>query len=351
MNNTGKTLIILSSGFPKDEADSTCLPFPQLFVKKLKELNPSLNIIVLAFQYPFTSEEYMWHNVRVVPFNGKEKGKLNRLLVWLKVFRKLTLISKENKITGILNLWMGECALVGKYAAKKFNVKSFTWLMGQDAKKGNRYVTLTRPKPGNLIALSDFLAEEFHRNYRIMPLHIIPPAVDTAAFSATVHERNIDIIGVGSLIPLKQFDIFIRIIAKTVEKFPVVNAVICGEGPEKEKLSALIEKAGMQNNIRLVGEKDHKEILQLMQLSKILLHTSAYEGFATVYSEALYAGAHVVCFCKPMNNVFKHQHVVISEAAMVGEVENILADPVLDNSPVLAFSIEATCKSILSLYN
>ena len=51
------TLVILSPGFAANEADTTCLPPMQLFVKALKEICPGLNIIVIAFQYPFFADD------------------------------------------------------------------------------------------------------------------------------------------------------------------------------------------------------------------------------------------------------------------------------------------------------
>jgi glycosyltransferase involved in cell wall biosynthesis len=351
MKRNDKTLVILIPGFPKDEADSTCLPFPQLFVKTLKRENPSLNIIVLAFQYPFNNADYNWHGVNVIPFNGKSKGKINRLLIWRKVLRRLNIIMKENEVLGILNFWMGECALVGKYVSKKYGTRSFTWLMGQDAKKGNRYFSFIKPKAENIIALSDFLAEEFERNYKIRPAHIIPPGIDPDDFRSVTPIREIDIIGVGSLISLKQYDIFIHVIAAISKKYPMIKAMICGKGPERSRLFTLIREAALHTNIVLLDETEHKEVLRLMQHSKILLHTSAYEGFATVYSEALYAGTYVVGFCKPMNEIFKHQQVVASESAMINAVDEILAGIHLDHNPVLTYSIKETCKKIVSLYN
>src|ERR1700712_5334910 len=119
MNESAKTFIILTPGFPANGADSTCLPFPQLFVKTLKHLNPSLKIIVFAFQYPFVKSTYNWHDVTVISFNGRNKGKLSRLLTWRSIRKRLNAIVKENNVTGILNFWLGECGLIGKHAAKK----------------------------------------------------------------------------------------------------------------------------------------------------------------------------------------------------------------------------------------
>jgi glycosyltransferase involved in cell wall biosynthesis len=346
MNNTGKTLIILSPGFPKDEADSTCMPFPQLFVKKLKELNPTLNIIVLAFQYPFTSEEYMWHDVRVIPFNGKNKKKFSRLITWNIIRRRLKKIFLENNVVGILSFWLGECALIGKYAAKKHHVKNFIWLLGQDAKKGNRYFSLIKPAAKNLIALSDFLADEFYRNYKIRPSNIIPPGIDINNFPATATERNIDIIGAGSLIPLKQYEIFIKVVRQLAKENPSIRTVICGDGPEKPLLQEMIDANNLSQNILLYGELSHSTVLELMQQSKVFLHPSSYEGFATVFSEALYAGAHVISFHKPMNAVFKNHHVVSTEIEMTDKAREILADKDCKHENIITSPIEATCRKV-----
>ena len=74
MENKPETIVILSPGFPRNEADSTCMPPQQLFVKALKEICPGLNIIVLAFQYPFFAGEYQWNGVKVISLGGKNKG-------------------------------------------------------------------------------------------------------------------------------------------------------------------------------------------------------------------------------------------------------------------------------------
>jgi len=350
MRSADRTLIILSPGFPANESDSTCMPFPQLFVKTLKKENPSLKIIVLAFQYPFSNTVYNLHGVIVIPFNGKEKGKLNRLLVWRRVWRQINIIMKDNDVSGILSFWLGECALIGKYVAKKFGKRNFTWLLGQDAKLNNRYFSLIKPSADSLIALSDSLSDNFYTNYKIRPQHTIIPGIDINQFTAINVERSIDLLGVGSLIALKQFDVFIHVVAAIALTRPGVKAVICGKGPEKNRLVSMIKKAGLENNIELTDELDHQEVLNLMQRSKILLHTSSYEGFATVYGEALYAGAQVVGFCKPMNVIFRHQHVVSSKAEMIDKVIEILSLPEQDNSRVLINSIEETCKQLYSLY-
>ena len=346
-----KTLIILIPGFPANEVDSTCLPFPQTFVKHLKLLNPGLTIKVLAFQYPFFESVYEWHGVEVHALNGRNRGGFMRLFLWRTIWRRLKKIFREEQISGILSFWMGETALIAKYAAKKYRVPSFTWLMGQDAMKNNRYVSVTRLKRESLIALSDFLAEEYYKNYKIKPAHTIPPGIDPASFPAKPKERKIDILGVGSLIPLKQFDQIIRLVAELSDVHPGIRAVICGEGPERAKLQQLIDDFRLTSRIELTGELDHDSILDIMGESSILVHPSAYEGFGVVFLEALYAGAQVVSYCKPMQIHFNHHHIVKTQAEMRKKLMELLDNKQLNHDSVLIYPIEETCKKILSLYN
>ena len=184
MKKNEKTLIILTPGFPKDESDSTCLPMQQQLVKALKEINPQLNIIVLSFQYPYHTEKYEWFDVKVIPFNGRNKGGLSRLLLRRKITETLKVIHSDTSITGLLSFWYGECAVAGHQFADKYGLKHFCWILGQDAKKENKYPGRAQLRADELIALSDFLQEEFKINHGIKPQHLVPAGIDTKQFDA-----------------------------------------------------------------------------------------------------------------------------------------------------------------------
>jgi len=350
MKENNRALIILTPGFPANETDSTCLPFPQLFVNTLRQVNPSLEVIVLTFQYPFEKKEYQWNNLRVIAFGGKNKGKLNRLMVWRAVLKKIQTIVQQQPVVGILNFWLGECGLIGKYAAKKHRLKHYTWLLGQDARAKNRYVSFIKPHAKSLIAVSDYIAGEFYSNYNIKPANIIPPGVNTKETVVKDRVRDIDVLGAGSLIPLKQYVIFVTVVAKLAITHPSIRAVLCGDGIQRALLQKLIDGTGLSGNIELSGELSNEAVKALMQRSKILLHPSSYEGFATVYTEALYAGAHVIGFCRPMDEIFKNQHVVKTQEEMVARVAALLDDTNLNHDSVITWPIEATCQKVLALY-
>ena len=351
MGESQKTLIILSPGFPADESDSTCIPPQQVFVAALKKTYPALNIVVLAFQYPFVSGQYEWKGMKVIALAGRNKGRVSRLLIWWKAWKILRRLKAKYDLLGILSFWCGEAALVGSRFAKRNHLKHFCWILGQDAQANNSMVKWIAPREGELIALSHFLQKEFLTHHGIRPGHMIPCAVDPTLFKKNAKERNIDLLGVGSLIALKQFDLFIEIIAEIKKKFPSTKAMICGKGPEEQRLAEKINQLGLNENIVLAGEKSHGEVLELMQQTKIFIHSSSYEGFGAVCIEALYAGAHVVSFVKPMNAHIPHWHIVESKEEMVKTVLLLLVDPAIPHDPVLPFDVGATTKLMMKLFN
>ena len=350
MNNRQKALLILTPGFAASEDDSTCLPPQQVFVKALKKNDPELNIIILAFQYPYRKDSYLWNGIKITSFNGKSKNKFKKLVLLLDVWNTLNQLKRENNIIGILNFWLGECALTGSYFGRLNKIKHLTWLLGQDAKEGNKYFSLIKPKGSELIALSDFIAEQVLIKYGITVEQTIPVGVDTSMFHQLQHERDIDVLGAGSLIFLKRYDKFIYSIKELTSHFPKIRARICGYGPEKERLQTLITDLSLTNNITLTGELPHQDVIRLMQRSKVFLHPSSYEGFGSVCAEALFAGCHVISFSKPMKHSIEQWHVVKTSTEMQQKVFEILQDPCVKYKPTTTYAIDDTARQMIRLF-
>lgn len=346
MNKYEKTLVILTPGFAKDEADTTCLPLQQQLIRTLKELNPQINIILLSLQYPFHTKEYTWFNVTVIPLNAKSG--LPKLLLRSRLNATLKQIHDATPITSLLSFWYGECAVAGKKFADKYGLKHFCWILGQDAKKENKYPRQSRLKAGELIALSDFLRDEFEKNHEVRPAHLIPAGINTRLFIGK-KEKDIDILGVGSLIPLKQYDLFIETIAEIKKRIPGLKAMLIGKGPEENRLRTLIEKLGLQSNVIVTGELSYHEVLERMQRAKVLLHPSCYEGFSGVCLEALFAGAHVISFCKAMNQEIEQWHIVSSKQEMVQTSIDVLQGRAIMFKSVLFSSIEELANKMAAL--
>lgn len=343
-----QAFVILTPGFPASGTDSVCLPMQQSFVKTILQSHPQLQVIVLSFQYPYHERSYKWFGATVISFNGRNKGGLPRLLLRKKINAALQKIHGEKQIVGLLSFWLNECAAAGKRFGIERNIPHYCWLLGQDARKGNKYVSRLEVRADELIALSDFLQEEFERNYGIRPFAVIPPGREVNQAETGI--RNIDILGVGSLIPLKQFEIFVAIVAGLKKIFPSIKAELIGAGPDRGKLESLITEYGLKENLSLNGEIRHEEVLQKMTRAKIFLHPSSYEGFSGVCAEALSLGAHVISFCRAMNSEIDQWHIVNTKDEMQRKAMELLSRN-LEHRSSFPYKMEESVSQMLDLFS
>ena len=345
-----KTFIILSPGFPKNETDSTCLPFLQNFVVELNNQFPTIEIVVLAFDYPFVAKEYSWYNTQVFSFNGWQKKILGKLLKWRSVWRRLGEYKKNAEVIGLLSLWCGECAYIATLFSRSNKLLHYCWVLGQDARPGNKYVKRIGPRGGDLIAISDFIQKEFEKNYSIRPLRVIPVGIKSDKKGLTDKKRDIDIMGAGSLITLKRYDLLIEVVYEISKYFPEIQVVIAGKGPEMESLKKMVATLGLEKNITLSGEISHAEVLEMMTRTKVFLHPSNYEGLSAVCLEALQAGCHLISFVRSLENNFDQWYIVESKEEMIAKTKLLLGNPTLQFEPTRTFTIEECVRRVMSLY-
>ncbi len=345
-----KTLVILSPGFPKDEKETNCVPSVQQFVLSIKKNYPYLKIIVFTFQYPFVPLNYTWNGIDVVAFGGKNKSGIWRLFNLWKVYKKLNTIYKLHGNFWLLSFWLTECSLIGKYFCERKKLKYFLWLQGQDAKKENKYIKLIKPKVDKLIAISDFIQEEFERNFNVKPKYVIENGLNTTAFpTLNTNQRSIDIIGVGSLTDVKNYSFFIEIIYELKKTYPVIKVVIVGDGEQKNKLNLLINELHLTNTIELIGLKTHQEVLQLLPDSKLFLHTSKFEGTPAVVMEALYSGCFAFTKQKLANRKIENHTVCTTKIEFVNAIHLCLNKP-LHYKRVLANDMDDSAKKMIDLF-
>jgi len=351
LNLDDKTLVILSPAFPANESEeqSPWVPAKQALIRSLNRNFPTLEIIIITFHYPANTTEYFWQGNRVIPLGKNNKKRAHSLVLWYNAFKRLQRLKKSRNLLGIISFWCTECCLVGSYFGRIYGIRHLCWISGQDAKKDNRFVKRIRPKANELVAMSDFLTDAFYTNHSIRPQYLIPDAIETTLFPAEQFNRTIDILGAGNLTPLKQYTIFVAVIASIKSKITNLNAVLCGKGIEEQKIKEQVQQHELENTIRLTGLLSHKEVLLLMKQTKILLHTSAYEGFGNVCIEALYAGAHVISFTKPMKENIPHWHIVSTKEEMIAKALNILQNEQTQYTPVLPFDINDSAKKFISI--
>ena len=342
-------LVILTPGFPADESDSTCLPMQQQLVLQLQRSSPLLHITVLSLQYPYFKKIYNWNGISVTSFNGQNKGGIRRLLLRRKLKNVLEQIHAQRPINAVLSFWYGECSWVAHSFAKKNGTKHVCWILGQDAKKENRYPRRLKLEPSSLAALSDFIQDEFEKNHSIRPDAVIMPGVTGAQQNSADALPDIDLLAAGSLIPLKQFDIFIEVVAELKSKIPPLRAMLIGDGPERDRLEQLVLEKGLNESIKFAGELPHHEVLKQMKRARVFVHPSTYEGFGMVCMEALAAGCQVISFVKPMKREIPKWIIAPNKQDMILKAYDLLSVPNKAGSPVVVSTIEDTVNSFRKL--
>lgn len=290
-------IIFLVPGFPQNEEDTECIPLLQSYILYFARLNPAIKTAVITFQYPYFIKHYRWHGIDVYSAGGKNKRRLCRIFTWARVIYYFLRLHIRFEISVIHSFWLTECAWVGQWLAKAFKLKHVATIGGQDAKPTNRFLKALDFAEMRLTCWSKFSAEVFHHSTGHVINNIIPIGLDYHQFNTitVTSERTIDILGVGSLISIKNFALFIELVAALTNEFPNLSACIIGEGPQRPELEQLIQGHN-HRQIQLLGQLRRREVIHQMTQSKILLHTSFFESQGYVFMEALYCGMSVVSF-------------------------------------------------------
>ena len=345
MNN--KHILIITPGFPADENDFLCIPPLQEFLKSINSRFSSLLITVITLHYPYQSQQYSWNGLQIVSMAGKNKP-LKKPLLWRKTINEAKLINKINPINVIHSLWLGECAMIGNILAKKFNCDHICTLMGQDVKRSNKYLKLLKNKNIKIVAISKNQSQQYFYLTKINTDAIINWGIDDIPFGKG--ERDVDLLAIGSLIPLKNYLLFIRLVEKVNHKYPDIKCVIVGSGPEEFKLRQFARKNNVQNNIEFKGILNRYEIFKLMQRSKIFIHPSTFEGSGFVFTEALANGLNIVSFNVGIAQSNPKWFIAEDEEDFISLTLNLLATE-LDFNPVNLFPLDVTVSRYASLYN
>lgn len=105
---------------------------------------------------------------------------------------------------------------------------------------------------------------------------------------------------VGRMIEMKGHRFTIDALSIVVKKFPKVQLVFVGDGPEKPKIKKQIEELGLADNIQFVGYRN--DAMHFMANSDITLVSSTAEAFGIVYIESFEVKTPVITFDVPAGN-------------------------------------------------
>lgn len=147
---------------------------------------------------------------------------------------------------------------------------------------------------------------------------VIPNAVDTAkfipnpsmrptdgtseSFSRLTLRKNqklilelfvVNVIVISRLVYRKGIDLLAGVIPK-LKPMKNVHFIIGGDGPKRNLLEEVREKANMQDRIRILGALSHSEVREVLWQGHIFLNTSLTEAFCMAIVEGASCGLQVV---------------------------------------------------------
>lgn len=346
MLNSKKHILILTPGFPSEEKDYICIPPLQEYLLKFKSVYPSHQITVISLHYPFTKRKYEWNGIPVISLGGKNLS-IKKPLLWYKIINTAKKINKYYPADIIHSLWLGECAMIGNYLSNKFKCRHICTLMGQDVKRSNRYLKLSENNKIELVALSKNQSEQFFNLTNKTVNAIIHWGIEDQPLSYT--QRDIDILAVGSLIPLKNYSLLIQMLEKLIQTNPAIKCFLVGSGPEEKLLKRKALEKGVYKHLEFTGQLSRVEIFKLMQRSRIFVHTSKFEGSGYVFAEALANGMNIISFNVGYANQSQKWFIASDEENFIRITGELLSSN-LDLSPLNLFPVDYTVNKYASLY-
>lgn len=153
-------------------------------------------------------------------------------------------------------------------------------------------------------------------------------------------DKRIDVLWVGTIKPLKQPELFIKL----AQRLPEFRFRMAGGPPNANNHDAyyckIKEQAAIVPNLEFMGFIPFAEIRKHFDETRLLVNTSEFEGFPNTFLQAWVRGIPAISFIDPRVS-FEGQEVSITVSS-IDELESKINE--LLNSPVQYASIGSTCK-------
>lgn len=338
-----KHLVFICPGFAAHEQDSSTISSLQDLLMSLTTHHPNLKVTIIALEYPYQQGSYVWNNHTVHAIGGANKKGIHRFHTLYKAYQCFKQIRQAESVDLVHSFWLGPTTLVGNRIRAKYGIPHLAHAMGQDVLASNRYLKFIGwSNIQKLIYLSDF-----HQKQSVVKFpntQVIPFGLDTSHFRLLPKEkRDIDLLGVGSLIPLKQFGLFVATIQQLVAAGNPVKALIIGSGPQKDQLEQLIVQHQLQAHIQLLGQVPRDVVFDYMSRSKVLLHPAKYESFGMIFIEGLAHGMSVVSF--DVGAAIQHQHWHLADSP--NQLKGLCLEALSQHETRVAFPAKFSIKHVV----
>jgi glycosyltransferase involved in cell wall biosynthesis len=185
---------------------------------------------------------------------------------------------------------------------------------------------------------------------------VVPPGIDQRYQPGGHRSPHPLVVAVGRLVPVKRPAELVSALLAVKQQVPALEAVLVGEGYERDALETQIRAAGAESWLRLPGRVSDAELVDLYRRAWVLTSASAREGWGMTLTEAAACGTPAV-----VTDIAGHRDsadpgvsglLVPTPADLAPALTQVLTDPVertrLTNGALAhaaRFTWEATARS------
>lgn len=201
------------------------------------------------------------------------------------------------------------------------------------------------------------------KNIFVIPNGLDPSMYQVHLSASESHTENPTAVFVGRLVFYKNVEIVIRAFRKVIERFPLAQLIIIGDGPHRDIL--VKEAKQLQDNVVFTGRVTHQKKIECISKASFIVFPSLIEGFGIAIIEGFACHKPVlVSDVRPLSDIVKDNQTgyVISHSdvdswanRMIDLFENEEKRKILSENAFAEFiskyNIENVAKQVESLYH
>lgn len=187
-----------------------------------------------------------------------------------------------------------------KYGIPVIGIEHWSELGYENIKDGiKKWAQNTYKDLDQLLTVSSALQENILKNFGVNSVVVNNMVGNDFIELANCPQKHIrggklKFVTVGNLIPRKGLDYLIESLHILTLPKDSWEMNIVGDGPERNKLTALIDKYNLYDNVKLLGAKDRKGVIETLCSNDVFVLASLSETFGVVVIEALACGLPVI---------------------------------------------------------
>lgn len=231
----------------------------------------------MLYSFMLSYEKY------IIKKNYLEFSKDREIVIDFKSGDFLKLINLENGVDKKRVCWLhGEITKLNKYEKRKDFLR-------ENLNKCDKVVCICEDMKNGIIKEIPELKEKLEVIYNPFDIEKIKiksnDYSEIKAYEKKLLEDNYIIMVSRLELKMKDFNILIKAFKIVNQKRKDIKLYLLGEGPDREKIENMIKDEDLQEYIKLLGVK--RNPYPWIKNSKLLVHSSRYEGLPTVLIEAL----------------------------------------------------------------